>query len=147
MALDLPVNQVLAEIGHDGSQIVWPALREPLCRRGFHPQELIDVCRAHGYAVTYLELLPCLYSAPGNPELQLFSESRAWDRFTRVIQRTRGVMDGYGVVHGNGHACAYGNGWVYDPDGVTYRFSRENCERRSFIAAHLWCLDRTGGAA
>ena len=60
MVLDLPLADIFDEIGHDGSQIVWPDLPEPMCRRGFHPQELIHLCLNHGYAATRVEL----YSRP-----------------------------------------------------------------------------------
>ena len=58
MVLDMPLADIFDEIGHDGSQIIWPDLPEPMCRRGFHPQELIDVCLARGYAATRIELSP-----------------------------------------------------------------------------------------
>jgi len=64
IALDMPVEAVLAEIGHDGGKIVNPLLPEPLCRAGFHVQELIDVCLRHGLAVTPIELCPVLSPGP-----------------------------------------------------------------------------------
>ena len=48
MALDMPVADLLAAIGHDGSEIVFPSLPEPLCRRCFHIQELIQVALSRG---------------------------------------------------------------------------------------------------
>ena len=60
MVLDLPLSAIFDEIGHDGSQIIWPDLPEPTCRRGFHPQELIHVCLNHGHAATRVELYPVL---------------------------------------------------------------------------------------
>ena len=31
MVLDLPLGDIFREIGHDGSQVVWPDLLEPAC--------------------------------------------------------------------------------------------------------------------
>ena len=67
MALDMLVADVMREIGHDGGQVLWPDMPEPMCRRGFHPQELIDVCRAHGYAVTLHRAVSGLIPKSGSP--------------------------------------------------------------------------------
>jgi len=53
----------LDRIGHDGSQIV-NSLPEPLCRRGFHPQEFMDLCLDQHYAVTRIELMPPDHRGP-----------------------------------------------------------------------------------
>ena len=66
MVLGLPLSVIFDEIGHDGSQIVKPELPEPMCRRGFHPQELIHLCLNHGHAATRVELYPVLCSSPGS---------------------------------------------------------------------------------
>jgi hypothetical protein len=147
MALDIPVAEIIREIGHDGSQILWPALPEPMCRRGFHPQELIDVCRARGYAVTNIEACPGLMATAGRgPEFRWLTEDEAWSRFTRVTESTRGVLEGV-VLPRKHHAVAYERGRLFDPDGHELSFSRDACAQRSFMAQHLWCLDRIGGAA
>ena len=145
MALDMLVADVMREIGHDGGQVLWPALPEPLCRRGFHPQELIDVCRAHGYAVTRIELFPGLMPKAGGPEFRWLTEEQAWPRFIQAIQNSRGVIGGVTLYHGNGHAVAYDHGHVFDPEGVDFPYSRAACERRAFITQHLWYLDKIGG--
>ena len=53
--LKTDVQNIYEYLGHDGSEIIWPELEEPLCRRTFHPQELIRFCLSHGHAVTQLE--------------------------------------------------------------------------------------------
>ena len=68
MALDVPLEDIFKEIGHDGSNVAWPHLPEPVCRRGFHPQELVHVCLNRGYAATLVELCPVLRTLPEGPE-------------------------------------------------------------------------------
>ena len=109
MALDLPLDDVILELGHDGGEVLYPALPEPLCRRGVHPQELIDVCRAHGCTVTYLELFPCLKSKPDQAGVLAFTTKQAWLRFTEAIKTTRGVIGG--VSQNLESRRAYGNSW------------------------------------
>ena len=146
MALDLPLDDVVVELGHDGGEVLYPALPDPLCRRGVHPQELIDVCRAHGYAVTYLELFPCLKTKPDQAGVLAFTTKQAWSRFTEAIKTTRGVIGGV-TPSGKGHAVAYEYGHIYDPDGWMYDYSPLACEQSGFFTQHLWYLDKIGGAA
>ena len=145
MALDIPLADVLHDVGHDGREIVWPNLPEPLCRRGFHPQELIDICLARGYAVTRIELAPAMATVPNGPELRLFADKRAWQRFVQVIRNSLGVIEG--VCLRSGHAVAYDHGRIFDPEGREYDYSPEACERRGFYTQHLWRVDRIGAPA
>jgi len=140
MVLDLSLGDIFAEIGHDGSAIKFPLLPEPVCRRGFHPQELIDVCLAHSCAATRIELAPCLMPTPGNSGWPVLPDGVDWRRFQRTIDLTRGVIEGVG--RRCGHAVAYEFGRIFDPDGREYDYSREACERRSFYTQHLWRIDR-----
>ncbi len=142
MALDMPVADVIGEIGHDGSEIIRPGLPEPTCRRGFHPQELIHLCLNHGCAATRVELYPVLRSLPGSDEHLVVYADDNWVRFTRAIQQSRGVIEGVG--RRCGHAVAYERGRIFDPDGCQYDYSREACQQRGFFTQHLWHIDKIG---
>ena len=142
MALDLPLASVLQVVGHDGSEIIWPALPEPICRRGFHPQELIDVCLAHGYAATLIELAPCVTPAYDNPIRRVWPDDMAWPRFISEIHISQGVIEGVGMRCG--HAVAYDHGRIFDPDGIEYAYSVQACEGRDFYTQRLWRIDRIG---
>lgn len=52
MVLDVPVFEVIKELGHDGSQIVFPQSPEPWNMGGWHPQEFKLLCWNHGFSVT-----------------------------------------------------------------------------------------------
>ena len=62
MALETPVQHLIEHLGHDGSEIVFPQLKDPMYRRGFHSQELIQLAWDWGYAVTPFELAPTITS-------------------------------------------------------------------------------------
>ena len=102
MALDMPVADLLAAIGHDGSEIVFPSLPEPLCRRCFHVQELIQVALSRGLAVTPVELFPVLQPTEVGPfhKTVLYPDNN-WRRFEATIQASRGVIDGTGARFGH----------------------------------------------
>jgi hypothetical protein len=148
MALDMPLADVLLGVGHDGSKIQWPDLPEPLCRRGFHPQELLYVCLARGYAATRLELIPALTPGYSSQALRVLSEDIAWFLFRSTIRHSRGVIEGMAVSNRRqcGHAVAYDHGRIFDPDGAEFPYSREACEARGFYTQHLWRVDRIGGS-
>ena len=46
--LGLTLEDLLKRIGHDGSEVIWNYLPDPEKRRGFHPQEMIDVAETMG---------------------------------------------------------------------------------------------------
>jgi hypothetical protein len=142
MALDTPVADLLAAIGHDGSEIVFPSLPEPLRRRCFHVQELIQVALARGLAVTPVELFPVLQSIEAGPHKTVLYPDNNWQRFEETIRASRGVIDGTGARYG--HVVAYDHGRVYDPRGPDYDYSRLACEAHQFYTRCAWRIDTIG---
>jgi hypothetical protein len=147
MVLDVPAEQLVREIGHDGSQIVWEGLPEPLCRRGFNPQELIDCCLNRGLAVTEIQAFP-VFDCPGRlPQVQrltvLFGAEplENWKRFTSHIASSCGILFGRGL-HCE-HAVAYDLGEIYDPDGSIFEFSPSACDAKGFNPHTLLRIDRS----
>jgi hypothetical protein len=139
MALDVPVEEFLRRIGHDGSDIAFPAEPEPMCRRGFHIQECIEVALKLGYSVTPIELFPRHAPSLSIPPLTIFfGDERTVnvERFAHFIDSGLGVITGYG--RNCCHAVAYDHGSIYDPNGSEYRFSLTNCEMHGFIGICAW---------
>lgn len=142
IALDMPVITVLAEVGHDGSAIVTPSLPEPLCRRGFHIQELIDVCLRHNSAVTPVELCPILSPRSDVEPREVFADKAGWRRFACAINGSRGVIEG--ASRRCFHAVAYDHGRIYDPDVGEYDYSPPACEAFGFVPICAWRIDPIG---
>lgn len=141
IVLDMPVADVLLAAGHDGSEIVFPGLPEPVCRRGFHIQELIDVALARGFAVTPVELFPLLQPVEGSLlQHTIAYRNGNWRRFEETIAQSRGVITGAGFRCG--HAVAYDHGHLFDPDGLVYNYSRLACEAHRFYTHCAWRIDR-----
>lgn len=141
MVLRVPVEQLMDEIGHDGGSIIFPHLPEPMCRQGFHSQELILAAWRHGFACTPLELFPQIASVDGkyvrHPEL---NESLCWARFLSAITDNLGVLEGQG--RRCPHAVHFRYGYIWDPDGDQYFYSRQACEDRGFFGNRLWIFSR-----
>ena len=134
---------MLAAIGHDGSEIVFPTLPEPLCRRCFHVQELVQVALSRGFAVTPVELFPVLQPTEVGPfrNTVLYRDNN-WQRFEATIRASRGVIDGTGARFG--HTVGYGHGRIYDPKGSVYDYSRLACEAHQFHTRCAWRIDPIG---
>ena len=47
--LDIDAETLIDLVGHDGTEIVFPGYKVPLCCRGHHPAELTYVCDCLGY--------------------------------------------------------------------------------------------------
>jgi len=142
IVLEMPVAAVLAEIGHDGGTIVNRLLPEPLCRAGFHVQELIDVCLRRGFAVTPVELCPVLSPGPSFEPHEVLTDESAWQRFATAVQSSRGVIEG--TSWRSWHAVAYDHGRIYDPDAGEYDYSPAFCEASGFTPFCAWRIDPIG---
>ncbi len=143
MILDVPVKQLMEEIGHDGSEIVFSGAEEPRCRRGHHVQECIAQCLKRDYSVSRIELFPVL--KPYEDSQRRFIVPRGpgdsnWSYFINHINHSRGVMEGSGK-HCE-HAVVYSYGTIIDPDGGSFPYSTDECERRGFYGKLLWRVDK-----
>lgn len=125
IVLGVPVQELIDEVGHDGSEIWWPMATPPSDRRGFHLQELINICINRGYSVTTVEPVSSIHS-PEYDELGLTSAKRIeWKesiktRMTRILTGTVGVLSGKGPS-GTRHSVAWDGNNILDPTyGNTY---------------------------
>jgi hypothetical protein len=100
IVLDVPVEELIKEIGHDGSEIVFPGLREPHCRRSFHLQEIINVCWKRGYALTPFESHPQLGARGSDSFIDI---DTSWPE---SLNGVTGIITGYTRL-GTPHAVAW----------------------------------------
>jgi len=143
VVLDIPVSDLFGIVGHDGSEIAFPALPDPMARRGLHIQECIAAALKLDCAVTPVELFPVIGStAPcENNIVVLFGNDEAanWHRFEQTIKTSTGVLEGIG--RRCLHAVAYDHGTLFDPDGDQYVYSHPACESRGFHPRCAWRVD------
>lgn len=142
MALETPVADIIKEAMHDGGEIIFPHLNEPMCRKGFHSQELVRIAWLHGFAMTPLEMVPMTRATTGTHSHPVWDlpEGKLFKRFKNVILNTWGIVEG--LSNRCGHTMHYDNGTLYDPDGYTYKYSRKECESRGFYVNRLWVFTR-----
>ena len=148
MALGYDLYWLIGQLGHDGSEITHAGLPNPLCRRGFHPQELIKLCLEHALvAVTRIEKFP--QSIPCQDATLFGYKGGDPEWFNHNLFNTFGVLD-CRTHAGIGHAMAYeGHGdhaIIHDPADASrfiYRTPADGEARDRYIFA-LWRLDRLG---
>ena len=115
MVLDIPVADLLQELGHDGTATWWPKAVGPKRQRGFHVQEMIDVCWRRGFSVTLIE-----YGPMAQPDENY--EPRLYTTEETLTARMRGYLDNnVGVITTlNNHAVAWDGKQIYNPSGKIY---------------------------
>ena len=145
MTLDRPVAELIEALGHDGGEIIWPNLPEPMCRRGFHSQELIHLAWRCGYTVTPFEVFPAIRSLDGRdpnyPVIFNGNENANWQQFFEMIRFERGIIEGQ-CGSGCHHAMCFDHNEIFDPDGGQYLYSRRECERHGFYGNRAHVLIR-----
>lgn len=130
MVIDVPMEIVCDMLGHDGSSILWPDLPEPLCRRGFHIEELQYV--ALSYESILVPYLPAFeYSPNGQGKPVEINLTRL---FNEQLGRCNGILFGHSRGQQNGHAIAWQakERRCYDPGG--YITNLDNFVIESFYA-------------
>lgn len=114
IVLNEPVDKIISDIGHDGSEIIFPDLTEPYRRKAFHIQELIDICILRDICVVQVEQQP-ISEALGHRYLL----PTYLPRLEYYTQRFTGVLTGLGPT-GRPHAVAWDRNKIYDPTGFEY---------------------------
>jgi len=122
MVMQTTMDHLGGRLGHDGLDRVLDDTAEPHCFRSFHPQEFIDLLMKDGFAVTMVELYPCLNHGG---QLVNHAEFLGEDRFFQSLLYGDGVI--FGTTKSMGHAVAWNReeARIYDPRGYKYEWNKE----------------------
>lgn len=126
MALDVPIAELADEVGHDGSEIIFPALTDPQRRRAFHVQEFIAPCIRRNYAPVIVEPAPCI----GANLMYIYHLPTSEVLLTQLMTKFTGVI--FGQIRGQMHACAWDKSICYDPAGYCHGLT--DYQIREFLA-------------
>lgn len=103
MVLNVPVEDLIRQIGHDGMEVLFPENDYPNHLRGFHIQELIWACYEREYLAIPFEPCPVL-------------ESNGIIRSIEPFKWIKEIMaERQGVLIGTKHAVAWDCNLCYDP--------------------------------
>ena len=108
MACYITLEEFIEKVGHDGSEIMFSDLPEPLCRKGFPFPECIQVCLRLDLTVTPIDFKPkCTSDDTHSYELD------HTDFANQMMREYQGVISGMGVrIH---HTVAWDGKQIYDP--------------------------------
>lgn len=149
MVMGLEYGEVIARVGHQGDEVAFAGLPEPLCYRGFHPQEMIEVCWKDGVLVTQIDLAPSAYPAPwqqaNTHRFESICGEPAETRFFRHMFHSKGWIAAK-RLGGLGHALAYeGQGnkaVVVDPatlEQFTVETKEDTIKRELYMVSLFRC--------
>lgn len=120
MLLDIELNELLQKIGHDGSEILFPDLEEPIRRRSFCIEEIQYVTPSYGFV-----LVPYSGGISYQPTSTHIKEIYLVEQFTAVLEKRDGLL--FGTPNGKSlnHVVAWSatEGLIYDPNGTKYPMS------------------------
>lgn len=112
MVMGRPVKDLISKIGHDGSEIRWPDLPEPKCRRAFHPQEVLFAARKLGFHFVIWEI-----------NLGITPDGKHFHSWSDYIHVRRIMSESKGVVFGRGqrvnHCWAWDGKNFIDPSDIS----------------------------
>jgi hypothetical protein len=144
MTLDIPVLEIVRGLGHDGGEVIFPHLKEPACRKGFHSQELVRIAWQHGFAMTPIELFPHLRASDSSMThpAWLGGEHAHWSLFIAMARMSIGIVEGQGSFCR--HSVHNDHGTLYDPDssGDIYELCPTACKEHNFRPDRMWVFTR-----
>lgn len=113
----IPVRDLIKELGHDGSEMLFPEDPEPFCRRGFHIQEFIKPCLMRGLAPVFIEAQPSIESKKREVK-PLTTENVA--NLSLYMHKYNGIVIGM-KPNNHEHALAWNMECFYNSDGKSYQ--------------------------
>jgi hypothetical protein len=126
MLLNLPIESITNFLGHDGSEIIFLGLSDPMRRKGVTIQECIDIVMMFGYGLIPIEACP-VQTPDGLHEYEL---PCAEERFYGYLENNEGLI--IGKVKNHWHTCAWDGYNVYDPCGDIYSIDKCKLEIQTF---------------
>lgn len=127
MACRTNVNVFMSLVGHDGSDIMFPDLDDPLCRRSFHIQECIWAAMDCGFRPVEHQFKP----RAGVSETRSYTLDYT-DRIREHMNGNCGVLLGMGVKYP--HAAAWNGTEILDPSIGVYDFGNQFFRPNTFIS-------------
>lgn len=127
MTLNVTLDDIVQNLMHDGSEILWEDLPTPQSRRAFQVQELVVYAYTLGFSVTRLDFTPA--SGPDSTHVYTSNHTQFVEQ---VMRDTPGVLLGKGLQ--NPHAVAWNGYEVYDPSNGVYTLPSHLFRPTSFLA-------------
>lgn len=117
MAMGVNINTFIAELGHDGSEIVpaWRDNPEPYNRKGFHIQEMIR--KAFELDFFVIQIQPCPTLVSNDSALIIPLDRPGWEDYFQTMLKHVGVLTGCMMIDNRfaRHAVAWDGTKIITP--------------------------------
>lgn len=146
-ATNIPFETLLEKIGHDGSEIIFPDLEEPLRRRAFHIQELVRALFDLGWIVSTYEFEFQAFIDEQHIHNIIYSDKENEAFIKKLFHDSFGVIGAIVKSTGKYHAVAWDGKQCYDPIGFIYPLSKYDplvflrVEKKIVLTEKLDCID------
>lgn len=115
MLFDLSLESAVQTLGHDGSEILYPELKEPECRKGFTIPELVDAAYKLDHALIQFDAVPITMDA--NEKVRsIYPEVELESRLMRILAQGEGLILGQ-YASKKWHMVCWDGKYVLDPHG------------------------------
>lgn len=138
MILEEDVSELCKELGHDGSEILWPGFPEPKCRKCFNINEMVDISRRRGFWVMPIDAFPLSVPQPGSQRHEIWPESFCDFRIKNALSMYNGVL--LGEINERRHAICWYEQVAYCPSRGIISLDDK------FEIETLWAMCRMGGS-
>jgi len=118
MVMGITIQELVDEIGHDGSNKVFPDLPEPMCFAGFDISEIVDAAFDLGWSMTPINTIPTC-TPDGENIRDVYPESKIMDRVNHYLDHFDAIGMGQRYGGNNWHTIAWSKDeqrW-HDPSG------------------------------
>lgn len=112
MFLDLTVEELMAKVGHDGSEILFPDVKNQTKYKGHSMDELIDYCLGVGLPIIQIAAQPMIKHPYLEIQYPVFQDSNF--RIQKYLELFDGVLC-VKLVNGTYHAVVWVDNKIIDP--------------------------------
>jgi hypothetical protein len=117
MVADVPLSSIIQTLEHDGSEIIFPDLDEPIRRRAFCIEEIQYITPLFGFV-----LVPYSGGISYCPTVNHRKDLIFCDKFNAILEERDGLLFGKPKGKSLHHVVAWSakDGLIYDPNGTKY---------------------------
>lgn len=130
MVTDSLPKDIIEYCGHDGSEVLWPELPEPMCRRAFSLEEMLDYCLSQCYCPVTIQRHTAYSPLEADTAFNPYDDEMS--RIKHYLLNRPAVLLGINSL-GNRHAVAWDHveQKIFDPKG--YKSSLDEFDVHSVV--------------
>lgn len=117
--LGVDVNELIQDLGHDGTELVMDDVPAPYCYKGFTIQEMVTYClvKCNVYVTVFEKDELVVYGYEDK-----FKDVHKEYDLKVLMEKYNGIV--FGMFHNKRHACVWSNGELFNPsNGMRHKLN------------------------